>query len=138
VRTSAIFAQDAPAALRAAILVASTATRGRPSFFPLARALRSPREEARALLALVQGRSGGTAEAIEEVRQLIAVSPEVRETLRRYCRRHPEERKGIMRVLRFRRRVAEEFEKLVAGGAELGFNLSSAGLQAAEPLAEGV
>lgn len=100
----------------------------------LAAGLPSAKDEARALLALVQGRNGGTEKAFEEVRELIAVPPGAMCALLSYCRKHPAEREGIERVLRFRRRVAEEFEKLVAGGPEIGFDFSGAALQVVEPL----
>jgi hypothetical protein len=76
----------------------------------------SPREEARILFEMMQ-RSGGTAESI---RELIAIPQETEEALTLYARRHPEDAYGIERVLRFRKRVAEEFDCLVAfsGGVD--------------------
>jgi hypothetical protein len=82
-------------------------------------ALPSPKKEARALLALVQRRNGGTKRAIEEVRQLIEVPPRIKAFLLAYARRHPEEGKGIRRVLKFRQRVAAEFERLLGSGRQL-------------------
>jgi hypothetical protein len=71
------------------------------------------KDEARALLALGQGHNGGTEKAIEEVRQLIEVPPRIKAFLLAYARRHPEEGEGIRRCLKFRQRVAEEFERLL-------------------------
>src|ERR1700694_3653076 len=70
----------------------------------------TPWEEARGLFARIES-SGDT---VESIRELIAVPPKIEETLRRYARRHPEDAKGIERVLEFRRSVREDFERLVA------------------------
>ena len=68
----------------------------------------SPREEARILFAMV-GRSGETGESL---RELIAIPPETEEGgLTRYARKYPEDAFGIERVIGFRQRVAEEFER---------------------------
>jgi hypothetical protein len=67
----------------------------------------SAREEARILFEMMQ-RSGDT---VESIRELIVVPPEIEEAL--YARRHPEDAYGIERVLKFRQRVADEFERLV-------------------------
>ena len=56
------------------------------------------------------GRNG---ETVESIRSLIAVPPEIEDALTLYARRNPEDAFGIERVIRFRRRVAEEFERLV-------------------------
>ena len=73
----------------------------------------APREEAISLFALI-GRNGDT---VESVRELIAVPPCVEATLLGYAERNPEDCFGIERVLQFRRRVAEEFERLLADPA---------------------
>ena len=72
--------------------------------------LPAPEEEARALFNLV-GKNGDT---VETVRGLIGVSPAVEAALRAYAETYPEEREGTENILRFRARVREEFEKLVA------------------------
>lgn len=75
----------------------------------------APREEALSLFALV-GRNGDT---VESIRELIAVPPHIEAALLLYAERNPEEAFGIERGLQFRRRVAEEFERLAAhGGAD--------------------
>ncbi len=84
----------------------------------------APREEALTLFALV-GRNGDT---IESVRELIAVPPRIEAALLLYAERNPEDALGIERVLQFRRRVAEEFERLAAwnnGDDQAIFSLSA-------------
>jgi hypothetical protein len=66
----------------------------------------SPREEARILFEMMQ-RSGGT---VESFRELIAIPSEIEEALTCYAHKHPEDAFGIERAIRFRKRVAEEFE----------------------------
>lgn len=68
-----------------------------------------PRADARLLFKLV-GRNGDTVESICE---LLAVPQEVEAELWADAQAYPKERKGIEKILRFRQRVAEEFEKLV-------------------------
>jgi hypothetical protein len=68
----------------------------------------SPREEARILFEMMR-RSGGT---VESFRELIAIPPEIEAGLTRYAYAHPEDAFGIERVVKFRKRVAEEFERL--------------------------
>lgn len=68
-----------------------------------------PQSEARGLFSLV---SRGSA-SVEEVRELIGVSPRTESLLRAYTRVHPEDARGMERVLRFRERVRQEFERLV-------------------------
>jgi hypothetical protein len=53
------------------------------------------------------------ANSVEAIRELIAVPPEIEDALRLYASHHPEDAKGIEKVLRFRRRVREEFDRLV-------------------------
>jgi hypothetical protein len=52
-------------------------------------------------------------ETVESIRELIEVPAEIREKLRVFALMHPEERPEIELVQRFRKRVAEEFERLV-------------------------
>jgi hypothetical protein len=40
-------------------------------------------------------------------------APDIERTLQLYLRRHPEDARGIERVLQFRERVSAEFERLV-------------------------
>lgn len=71
-------------------------------------------DEALGLLTLV-GRNGDT---VETVRKLIEVPPRIETALRAYAasphQATPDERRGIERALRFRRKVALEFERLLA------------------------
>jgi hypothetical protein len=53
-------------------------------------------------------------DTVESIRELIAIPPETESVLTRYAYAHPEDAFGIERVLRFRKRVAEEFERLAA------------------------
>jgi len=69
----------------------------------------SPKTEAQALLKLL-GPNGTTVEAI---RELIAIPAETEELFRSYAARHPEDDSPIVRVIEFRRRVGEEFERLI-------------------------
>ena len=70
----------------------------------------SPREEARILFDMMIRKQ----ETVESIRELIAVPLEIEEALTLYARRHPEDAFGIERVLKFRKRVAEEFDGLIA------------------------
>jgi hypothetical protein len=45
--------------------------------------------------------------------RLIAVPPEIEAVLCLYAKHHPEDARGIERVLRFRKHVREEFDRLV-------------------------
>jgi hypothetical protein len=56
------------------------------------------------------GRKG---DAVESIRERIAIPPETQEALTLYTRRHPEDAFGIERVLAFRKSVGENFERLV-------------------------
>jgi len=76
------------------------------------RLLPSPKAEALALYALL-GKNGDTVETICAV---ISVPPKIEAALRAYARKHAEEREGIERILRFRKRVAEEFWRLITEG----------------------
>ena len=70
-----------------------------------------PKVEARALLALV-GRNGDT---VDTIRELIRVPPRIEMALRTYGQGHAGE--GMVQILTFRKRVAEEFARLVGGMA---------------------
>jgi hypothetical protein len=66
------------------------------------------REEARILIAMMR-RTGAS---IEDTRELIEVPQEQEAALRLYARTNPEDAAGIERVLKFRERVADEFNRL--------------------------
>jgi hypothetical protein len=51
---------------------------------------------------------------VNSIREVIAVPLHIENALRLYSREHPEEATGIERVLRFRRRIGEEFQRLVS------------------------
>ena len=72
-------------------------------------ALPPVKEEARAQFEMI-GRNGDTADSI---RELIAVPPKIRASLLEYARHRPRAKRGILKVLNFRRRVAAEFERLL-------------------------
>lgn len=83
----------------------------------------SAREEARLLVGLMQ-RSGAS---VEDIRELIAIPSRVERSLRifaqlLYARQEPNEARGIERVLAFRKRVGEEFERLVFGAHRRPFD----------------
>ena len=69
----------------------------------------APRDEARGLFVLIRRHAA----SVEAVRDLIAVPPEIEAVLFLYAKGHPEDVRGIEKVLRFRRRVREEFDRLV-------------------------
>ena len=52
---------------------------------------------------------------MDSIRELIAVPLGVEEALLEFAELHPDEAVGIHRVLKFRRKVAEEFDRLVRG-----------------------
>jgi hypothetical protein len=70
---------------------------------------RAPRDEARGLFVLIRG----NAASVESIRDLIAVPPEIEAVLCLYAKHHPEDARGIEKVLGFRKRVREEFDRLV-------------------------
>jgi hypothetical protein len=72
---------------------------------------RSPLDEARDLYRMV---SSGFY-SLEAARDLIAVPHQIKDALRDYAERFPKDGDEIQVILRFRQRVAEEFEKLVEG-----------------------
>lgn len=74
-------------------------------------ALPPVKEEARALFEMI-GRNG---DSVESIRELIQVSPKIETWLLEQARHSPRGRRGIEKVLDFRRRVAAEFEQLIAG-----------------------
>ena len=55
-----------------------------------------------------------TGASIEDTRELIEVPQQQEAALRLYALSNPEDAPGIERVIRFRRRVAEEFERLLS------------------------
>lgn len=57
-----------------------------------------------------------TGETADDIRELILVPPEIQSLFSSYALEHPEEFHAIEQVLDFRRRVAEEFERLVERG----------------------
>ena len=69
----------------------------------------APRDEARSLFVLIRR----NAASVESIRDLIAVPPEIEAALCLYARHHPEDARGIEKVLSFRKRVREEFDRLV-------------------------
>lgn len=69
----------------------------------------SAKAEARMLFSLI-GRNGDT---LETVRELIAVPPETEALLRQFAEEWPECARGVEAILRYRRKVGEEFERLV-------------------------
>lgn len=72
-------------------------------------ALPPVKEEARALFGMI-GRNG---DSVESIRELISVPPKIRASLLKYARHRPRAKRGILKVLDFRQRVAAEFERLV-------------------------
>jgi hypothetical protein len=74
----------------------------------------APRDEARGLFALIRRK----ADSVESIRDLIAVPPEIEGALSLYATHHPEDASGIERVLQFRKRVREEFDRLVANSLQ--------------------
>jgi hypothetical protein len=72
-------------------------------------AIRNPLDEARDLYRMVAYGSC----TVESIRELIAVPPEIESALRLYAERYPKDGQRIHCVLRFRERVAHEFERLV-------------------------
>jgi hypothetical protein len=69
----------------------------------------SPKVEAQALLKLVRF-NGST---VETIRELIDIPAETEEYFRSFVADHPEEESPIERVIEFRKRVREEFDRLV-------------------------
>jgi hypothetical protein len=74
----------------------------------------APRDEARGLFVLIRS----NAASVESIRDLIAVPPEIEGVLLCYARKHPEDAQGIAKVLGFRKRVREEFDRLVANSLQ--------------------
>lgn len=72
-------------------------------------AIRNPLDEARDLHRMVTYGSC----TIESIRELISVPPEIESALLAYADRFPKDGERIHCVLQFRRRVAQEFERLV-------------------------
>src|SRR5437667_12496527 len=57
--------------------------------------------------------------SVAELRELIAVPPRIERVLRAYAKAHAEEAHSIEACLKFRKAVAEEFERLLCAGAEV-------------------
>ena len=55
---------------------------------------------------------------VGELRELIAVPPHIERVLRAYAKAHIEDAHWIEACLKFRKAVAEEFERLLCAGAE--------------------
>jgi hypothetical protein len=72
-------------------------------------AIRNPLDEARDLHRMVTYGSC----TIESMRDLISVPPEIESALLAYANRFPKDGERIHCVLQFRRRVGQEFERLV-------------------------
>ncbi len=72
------------------------------------------KEEARALFEMID-RNGDT---VDSIRELIRVSPKVEAWLLEQARYGPRGRRGVLKVLDFRQRVAAEFERLLELSAE--------------------
>jgi hypothetical protein len=94
---------------------------------------REPKSEAHDLYRMVRYGSF----AIARVRELIAVPPEIESALRAYAVAYPEDSGNIERVLGFRKKVAQEFERLIAPLALVG-SLAFEGAAAAPGLLEAV
>jgi hypothetical protein len=71
---------------------------------------RDPKSEARDLYRMV--RYGNF--TIAKIRELISVPPEIETTLRAYAFAYPEDAGKIEGVLGFRKKVAQEFERMLA------------------------
>ena len=56
--------------------------------------------------------------SIGELRELIAVPPHIERVLRAYAKAHVEDAHWIEACLKFRKAVAEEFERLLYAGVE--------------------
>jgi len=74
-------------------------------------AIRNPLDEARDLHRMVTYGSC----TIESIRDLISVPPEIETALLAYADRFPKDGERIHCVLQFRRKVAQEFERLIQG-----------------------
>ena len=72
-------------------------------------AIRNPLDEARDLYRMVAYGSC----TVESIRELISVPAEIESALRLYAERYPKDGQRIYCVLRFREKVAHEFERLV-------------------------
>jgi hypothetical protein len=71
------------------------------------------RDEARGLFVLIRRNSA----SVESIRELIAVPPEIEAVLLLYAKQHQEDARGIEKVLAFRKRVREEFDRLLREAA---------------------
>jgi hypothetical protein len=78
-----------------------------PNSFALGR--QSPLAEAYGLYRMIQPEC-----SVEELRELIAVPPRIERVLRAYAKAHVEDAHWIEACLKFRKAVAEEFERLLS------------------------
>jgi hypothetical protein len=92
-------------------------------------AIRNPLDEARDLYRMVTCGSC----TVEGIRDLISVPREIESALREYADRFPKDGQRIRCVLRFRERVAQEFERLVEHDQSL---IEAAQPHLAAPVAE--
>src|SRR5437899_6234250 len=56
--------------------------------------------------------------SVDELRELIAIPPHIERVLRAYAKAHVEDAHWIEACLKFRKAVAEEFERLLCAGGE--------------------
>lgn len=75
----------------------------------------SPASEARGLYRML-----GAGSTVEELRELIRVTPKTERTLRAFARKYAEDAHWIEATLKFRQAVLLEFERLVAEGVPIG------------------
>jgi hypothetical protein len=94
-------------------------------------AIRNPLDEARDLHRMVTYGSC----TIESIRDLISVPPEIESALLAYADRFPKDGERIHCVLQFRRRVSQEFERLV--GCDMSF-MEASPSHTSEDVSEGV
>jgi hypothetical protein len=91
----------------------------------------SARHEAHGLYRMLA--AGNT---VEELLELIAVPPNIERVLRAYAKAHVEDAHWIKACLKFRKAVAEEFERLLCAGAE-GTDLSEVDDGELDPFEQG-
>jgi hypothetical protein len=66
---------------------------------------------------LVEGCSKTRSIVPRDLRELIAVPPHIERVLRKYAKAHVEDAHWIVACLKFRKAVAEEFERRLCAGA---------------------
>jgi hypothetical protein len=74
--------------------------------------------------------------SVEQLRELIAVPPRIERVLLAYAKAHVEDAHWIGACLKFRKAVAEEFERLLCAGAE-GTDLSEVDDGELDPFEQG-